>query len=89
MNILGMGLFFGLYSEGFDRLWIKHLLGRFTLPVFFGSNDIAFFGLLDALSVLLSIAAVALVEKWLDTSASRLGCARRCAGGYPPAGQVR
>jgi DHA3 family tetracycline resistance protein-like MFS transporter len=72
MTILGMGLFYGLYSEGFDRLWIKHLLGRFTLPVFFGSNDIAFFGLLSVLSVLLSIAATALVEKWLDTSQPRL-----------------
>ena len=68
MTILGMGLFFGLYSEGFDRLWIKLLLGRFTLPVFFGGNEIAFFSLLGALSVLLSIAATTLVEKRLDTS---------------------
>ncbi len=32
ITILGMGLFYGLYSEGFDRLWVKHLLGRFALP---------------------------------------------------------
>jgi len=66
VTILGMGLFYGLYSEGFDRLWVKHLLGRFTVPVLFGQTDIAFFGLLDAASVLLSIAATALVEKRLD-----------------------
>jgi MFS transporter, DHA3 family, tetracycline resistance protein len=66
--ILGMGLFFGLYSEGFDRLWVKHLLGRFTLPLVFGKNAIAFFGLLEASATLLAIAATALVEKRLDTS---------------------
>ncbi len=72
VTILGMGLFYGLYSEGFDRLWVKHLLGRFTVPVLFGQTDIAFFGLLDAASVLLSIAATALVEKRLDVSNPRL-----------------
>jgi MFS transporter, DHA3 family, tetracycline resistance protein len=69
--ILGMGLFFGLYSEGFDRLWVKHLLGRFSLPVLFGNTDITFFGLLRAASVLLSITATALIEKRLDTSQPR------------------
>ena len=72
LTILGMGLFYGLYSEGFDRLWVKHLLGRFTLPVLFGQTDIAFFGLLDAASVLLSIATMTLVQKHLDVSKSHL-----------------
>jgi len=70
--ILGMGLFYGLYSETFDRLWVKHLLGRFTLPVVFGNNDIAFFGLLRAASMLLAILATALIEKRLNTSQPRL-----------------
>ncbi len=72
MTILGVGLFYGLYSEGFDRLWIKHLLSRFRLPLLFGNNDIAFFGLLEALSILLSIAAATLAENRLDTSRPRL-----------------
>ena len=72
MNILGMGLFYGLYSEGFDRLWVKHLLARFTLPAVFGGIEIAFFGLLRAASVLLAMAATVLIEKQLDTSQPRL-----------------
>ena len=72
LTILGMGLFYGLYSEAFDRLWVKYLLGRFALPVLFGGSGIAFFGLLRAASVLLSIGATALVEKRLDTSQPRL-----------------
>ncbi len=68
VTILGVGLFYGLYSEGFDRLWVKHLLSRFSLPALFGSSDIAFFGLLHAASVLFSILATTLVERHLDTS---------------------
>ncbi len=68
VTILGVGLFYGLYSEGFDRLWVKHLLSRFSLPALFGSSDIAFFGLLRAASVLFSILATTLVERHLDTS---------------------
>jgi DHA3 family tetracycline resistance protein-like MFS transporter len=69
--ILGVALFYGLYSEGFDRLWVKHLLERFALPVIFGHNDMAFFGFMEAASSLLSIAATRLVEKRLDLRNAR------------------
>jgi MFS transporter, DHA3 family, tetracycline resistance protein len=72
VTILGMGLFYGLYSEGFDRLWVKHMLGRFALPGFLGNNDIAFFGLLMASGMLLAILATVLIEKRLDTSQPHL-----------------
>ena len=72
VTILGMGLFYGLYSEGFDRLWVKHILGRFALPKLFGSNDIAFFGVLMASGMILAMLATALIEKRLDTSQPRL-----------------
>jgi DHA3 family tetracycline resistance protein-like MFS transporter len=72
LTILGVGLFYGLYSEGFDRLWVKHLLGKFALPVLLGTNEITFFGLLMASGMLLAIAATALIEKRLDTSKPRL-----------------
>jgi len=68
LTILGVGLFYGLYSEGFDRLWVKHLLDDFSLPVLFGHNEVAFFGMLKAAGMLLSIAATNIVEKHLDTS---------------------
>jgi DHA3 family tetracycline resistance protein-like MFS transporter len=40
MSIIGVGLFYGIYSEGFDRLWVKHLLDTFELPIIFGSNQV-------------------------------------------------
>ena len=61
--ILAIGLFYGLYSEGFDRLWIKHLLSRFDLPVLFGHNELAFFGVLKAVGLLLAIWLTRQVEK--------------------------
>ena len=67
MSILGVGFFYGLYSEGFDRLWVKHLLDTFDIPVFFGSNQVAFFAVLRIAAAVLTIFAVRFVEKRVDS----------------------
>jgi DHA3 family tetracycline resistance protein-like MFS transporter len=67
LTILGVGLFFGLYSEGFDRLWVKHMLDSFSLPTLFGQTGVGFFGLVRLGAILVSIAATRLVEKRVDT----------------------
>jgi DHA3 family tetracycline resistance protein-like MFS transporter len=68
MSIIGVGLFYGIYSEGFDRLWVKHLLDTFELPIIFGSNQVAFFAALRVIGTLLAILAVRFVAKRVDTS---------------------
>ena len=70
MSIVGVGLFYGLYSEGFDRLWVKHLLDTFELPLLFGGNQVAFFAALRIAGTLLSMLALRWVEKRVDTSNS-------------------
>ncbi len=67
MSILGIGLLYGLYSEGFDRLWVKHIIDTFDIPVIFGQTQVAFFGLLRMGSMILAIFATRFVEKRLDT----------------------
>ena len=67
MNIVGVGLFYGLYSEGFDRLWVKHLIETFDIPAFFGNNQVAFFAALHVAGALLTIVAIRFVEKRVDT----------------------
>ncbi len=67
MSIAGVGLFYGLYSEGFDRLWVKHLLDNFDLPVLFGNNQVAFFAALRIAATLVTIPALRFVEKRVDT----------------------
>lgn len=71
MSVLGIGLIYGLYSEGFDRLWVKHLLDTFELPILFGNNQVAFFSALRAVSTVLTILTIRYVEKRLDTGQPR------------------
>jgi DHA3 family tetracycline resistance protein-like MFS transporter len=68
ITILGVGLFYGLYSEGFDRLWVKHLLDNFDIPILFGNNQVAFFAILRLASAVLTIFALRFVEKRVDSS---------------------
>jgi DHA3 family tetracycline resistance protein-like MFS transporter len=68
LSILGIGFIYGLYSEGWDRLWVKYLVDNFTLPSIFGMNEVAFFGFLRAGGMLLSILATRQVEKRLDAN---------------------
>jgi len=68
MNIVFVGLFYGIYSEGFDRLWVKHLIDTFELPAIFGGNQVAFFSALRVVGTILTIFAVRFVEKRVDST---------------------
>ncbi|MBN8581213.1 MAG: MFS transporter [Anaerolineae bacterium] len=68
ISILGVGLFYGLYSEGFDRLWVKHLLDTFEIPILFGGNQVAFFTLLRIVAAVGSIFVLRWVEERVDSS---------------------
>ena len=70
MSVVGVGLFYGIYSEGFDRLWVKHLLDTFQLPLIFGNNQVAFFAMLRIVAAVITIFAVRFVEKRVDTGSS-------------------
>jgi len=62
-TILGIGLFYGLYSEGFDRLWTPLLLERFTFPASETVPLMVWFGLLRAGALLLSMGINAWAQK--------------------------
>lgn len=68
LAVLGVGFIYGLYSEGWDRLWVKYLVDTFTLPQLWGMNDVAFLGVLRAVGMLLSMGLTHYVEKRLDAS---------------------
>ena len=68
INIVFIGLFYGLYSEGFDRLRVKLLLDNFQLPVLFGSNQVTFLVAMEAIGSFISIFVMRFVEKRLDTN---------------------
>jgi DHA3 family tetracycline resistance protein-like MFS transporter len=68
VNLLFVALFYGVYSEGYDRLRVKLLLDHFSLPVWLGSNQVAFFVGLEAIVTLLAIFAIRFVERRVNTS---------------------
>jgi DHA3 family tetracycline resistance protein-like MFS transporter len=68
LAIMGIGLFVGLFSEGYDRLSTAHLLESFTLPNFGGLQPVAWMGILGIMGRLLSAVAMQVVIKRLKTT---------------------
>lgn len=69
--ILGIGLFFGLYSEGLDRLGDAHLLKSFVLPDFGPLQPVAWLGILGLIGSFINALATRVMEHRLDTSRSQ------------------
>jgi DHA3 family tetracycline resistance protein-like MFS transporter len=67
ITILTIGLFFGLYSEGFDRLWTKHILETFAFPTIGNFQPVVWIGLMRGVGMLLSIGAAEVAIRRVDT----------------------
>src|SRR5579863_3413870 len=72
MTILLIALFYGLYSEGFDRLWTAHILADFTLPVLWQLKPVVWFGIISVAGTLLTLAASEVVRRRVDSNNQRL-----------------
>jgi DHA3 family tetracycline resistance protein-like MFS transporter len=66
-TILAIGLFYGLYSEGYDRLWTKHLLENFSLPGLGSLQPVVWFGIINVVGMLFSIVGVELARRRVNT----------------------
>jgi len=73
MTILGIGLMYGLFSEGFDRLWTKHILDQFSAEISIGLpllglvQPVFWIGAMKAVSLLIAVGATELVTRKVDT----------------------
>ena len=70
-TILGIGLFYGLYSEAYDRLWIKLILDNFSFPALGPLKPESWFGVINAIGLLVGVIATEIVRRRLDTSSHR------------------
>jgi MFS transporter, DHA3 family, tetracycline resistance protein len=61
--LLLIALLFGFYSEGFDRLWISHVIDGANLSVFSDSELVLFTGGIEFIVVLLSFVALHFIGK--------------------------
>lgn len=68
LAILGVGLFVGLYSEAWDRLWQLHLLETIGLPGFIALPAVAWFGLLNIVTTLITVWAAGVARRRVDTA---------------------
>ncbi len=67
MRILAIGFFYGLYSEGFDRLWTKHILDNIGLPANPELQPVVWIGLLRSAGMLLTVAAMEVAHRKILT----------------------
>ncbi|WP_291576695.1 MFS transporter [Clostridium sp. UBA4548] len=63
--LLALGLAYGLYSEGFDRLWTAHLIKNFNWDLMKTLNSVTSFGIIRGISILLSIVALEILNRRL------------------------
>lgn len=60
-------LIFGMFSEGYDRLWTPHLLAQFTFPELWSLEPVAWFGIISAVSLFISLFVIQSINRKLDT----------------------
>lgn len=70
--ILGLGLFFGLHSEGFDRLWRELLRENFTFPALGSLDPVVWFGILYGASTLVSIVLTEIAQRRMTMENPRM-----------------
>jgi len=64
--LLAIGFFYGLYSEGFDRLWTPHLLDNFDAP--FAVEPVIWLGALRGVGAALDLVATEFARRRVDVN---------------------
>ena len=67
-----IGLFVGLYSEGYDRLWTKHMIDHIPFPVLFGLTQVQWFGVIEFAMTGISILSNEIANRRLNLKDMRL-----------------
>jgi len=70
--ILLVGLFYGLSSEGFDRLSTAHFLSDFTFPTLWLLKPVTWFGIFTVVGTLLSLWGTEIVRRTVNFNNQRL-----------------
>jgi len=71
LTILGIAFFFGMYNEGFDRLWTAHLLITFSLPTFVTLEPVVWVGSISVVIRLLGIGGLEVTRRKLNLHSHR------------------
>lgn len=72
LTILLIELFYGLSSEGMDRLSTAHFLTNFTFPVLLQLKPVVWFGVFSIIGTVVSLGATELVRRYVNTNEQRI-----------------
>lgn len=68
LTIVATGLIFGMFSEGFDRLWTPFVLDNFNFPSLWNLKPVIWFGILAMVANITAIIGIRFAEKRTDTN---------------------
>jgi DHA3 family tetracycline resistance protein-like MFS transporter len=71
MTILGIAVFSGVFSAGFDQLWNYHLLHSFVFPALGGLTSITWFSVIEVGIVITNFCGISIVNRYIDTQSHR------------------
>jgi DHA3 family tetracycline resistance protein-like MFS transporter len=71
LTILGIAVFTGAFSAGFDQLWNYYLLHRFTFPALGSLISVTWFCIIEAGIVLTNFCGLSVVRRYVDTNDHR------------------
>jgi DHA3 family tetracycline resistance protein-like MFS transporter len=66
-HVLAIGFIYGLYSEGFDRLWTKHILDNFEMPGFIDLQPIVWIGIFRGAGMLMAVGLTEIARRKIIT----------------------
>ncbi len=71
LTILGVVVFSGAFSAGFDQIWNYHLLHNFTFPALGGLTSATWFSIIEAGIVLTNFCGTSIIRRCVDTNRQR------------------
>jgi len=61
------GMIFGMFSEGFDRLWTPYMLNSFVFPTIWNLKPVVWFGIISMVATLLATIVTEVLSRKTDT----------------------
>ena len=71
VTIMLVAVVFGMFSEGFDRLYVPHLVSAHEFPQIGQLDNVVWWGVIAAVGTLVGIVATTLGERFVDTNNHR------------------
>jgi DHA3 family tetracycline resistance protein-like MFS transporter len=71
LTILGVVVFSGVFSAGFDQIWNYHLLHNFAFPALGGLTSATWFSIIEAGIVLTNFCGTSIIRRCVDTNKQR------------------